>query len=87
MVDRISQRLVAQKTVHQKNAPVLVERTGDPDGQRNADEQVGYIGPNGRRRALLPCDGGDHYRFHSRVSFLVWLYVSVISVNSEITVS
>src|SRR5437588_8282516 len=43
MIDRIRQGLVAVENVHQKDAPILVKRARDPDGQGNADCQIEQV--------------------------------------------
>ena len=44
LVDRIRQRRLAAERLDQKHAPVLVECASDPDGQSDADEEIGGVG-------------------------------------------
>jgi len=49
VIDRIRQRLVSQKTVHEEDAAVFVQRPGHPDGQGDAYREVNGVGPEGGR--------------------------------------
>ena len=44
VVHGIRELLVAEKTVHQKYAPVFMQRARDPDRQRDADEEITEVG-------------------------------------------
>src|SRR6476660_1229881 len=46
VIDRIGQSFVAAERVNQENAPVLMQRLRDPDGQRNAQRDVNNVSPN-----------------------------------------
>ena len=43
MVDRIGQAFIAVKNVYEKDATVFVQRLRDPNGERNADDEVSAI--------------------------------------------
>src|SRR5438552_12217527 len=44
MVHRIGELLIAQETVHQKNAAIFMERARDPHGQCDTDQEITYVG-------------------------------------------
>src|SRR5258706_7450618 len=44
MVHRIGELLIAQETVHQKNAAIFMERARDPNGQCDTDQEITYVG-------------------------------------------
>src|SRR5437773_3868518 len=46
VVDRVGQRLVAVKNIHQKNSAIFVERAGDPHSQGDAYPQVEDVRSN-----------------------------------------
>src|SRR6266481_8879232 len=46
VVDRVRQSFVAAERINQENAPVLMQRLRDPDGERNAQRDVNNISPN-----------------------------------------
>ena len=47
MIDRIGEGLVPEETIDEKNASVLMQRLRHPDGEQDADEQIGDVGPDG----------------------------------------
>jgi hypothetical protein len=53
MIDRVGQRLVAQKTIHQENPAVLVQRLRHPDGEGDADDEITEVSPNDRCHIFL----------------------------------
>jgi hypothetical protein len=46
VIDGIGKAFVAVKSIDQKEASVLMERAGDPDGKGDADEEVEAVGGN-----------------------------------------
>ena len=44
VIDRVRKLLVSQKTIHEEDTTVCMQRPGDPDGERNADGEVDEIG-------------------------------------------
>src|SRR5882724_164892 len=54
VVNRIRQRLVPVKHIHQKNPAVFVQRLGHPDGQGDADGQVNQVSRDSYRHGVPP---------------------------------
>ena len=44
MVDAVGHVFVIAKALHEENTAILVQGLGDPDGQRNSDEEVEGVG-------------------------------------------
>src|SRR6266481_4388592 len=63
VIDRVGQSFVAAERINQENAPVLMQRLRDPDGERNAQCDVNNVSPNywshGRFLSLVFVFNGD----------------------------
>jgi hypothetical protein len=69
VIDRIGEALIAQETVHEEDAPVFVERFGDPDRKGHADSEIGEVHADGE----VSGGGISENRVH-RFSFLFDCY-------------
>jgi hypothetical protein len=46
VVDRIRQPGISVETIHEEDTPISVQGAGHPDSERDADGEVGEVGPN-----------------------------------------
>ena len=81
VIDRIGQRRVAVKAVHEEDSTVAVQGAGHPDRQTDADDQIREVGDDGGGGSGFEGGEGEE-RVHGDFSFQV--LVSVISVMTEI---